>query len=171
MLTKTIARCKIARANCQANTQQQKTAFGLLALALIGGMTLPISGWTAPCDVITNGLIACYPFDGDANDASSNGNHGTVYGATLTTDRFNQPSSAYSFNGNGDSVLVSSNSSLNLTTLTISVWIKIPSDATFTTDYDIVSKDGESFDRQYLLTVNSAGKIVAHIGKDDGNFR
>ena len=48
---------------------------------------------------ITNGLVAHYPFNGNANDASGNGNNGTVNGATLTTDRFGSPDNAYSFNG------------------------------------------------------------------------
>ena len=48
---------------------------------------------------LTNGLIAYYPFNGNANDASGNGNNGTVYGATLTADRFGNPNSAYYFNG------------------------------------------------------------------------
>ncbi|MCK4447097.1 MAG: hypothetical protein KAW56_08445 [Candidatus Marinimicrobia bacterium] len=38
--------------------------------------------------LITTGLIAYYPFNGNANDESVNGNDGTVVGATLTTDRF-----------------------------------------------------------------------------------
>ncbi|KPA17473.1 hypothetical protein MHK_002314 [Candidatus Magnetomorum sp. HK-1] len=33
-------------------------------------------------------MVAWYPFDGDAKDASGNGNHGTVNGASLTNDRF-----------------------------------------------------------------------------------
>ena len=48
---------------------------------------------------INDGLVAYYPFNGNANDASGNGNHGTVHGATLTADRFGNPHSAYSFNG------------------------------------------------------------------------
>jgi hypothetical protein len=47
----------------------------------------------------TNGLVAYYPFNGNANDESGNGFNGTVNGATLTTDRFNTENSAYSFNG------------------------------------------------------------------------
>ena len=41
-------------------------------------------------------------FDGDATDSSGNGNDGTVYGATLTTDRFGQTNEAYSFDGADD---------------------------------------------------------------------
>jgi hypothetical protein len=48
---------------------------------------------------LTDGLIAYYPFNGNANDESGNGNDGTVQGATLTADRFNTPNSAYYFDG------------------------------------------------------------------------
>jgi hypothetical protein len=37
---------------------------------------------------INDGLIAYYPFNGNANDESGNGHNGTVYGSTLTADRF-----------------------------------------------------------------------------------
>ncbi len=46
---------------------------------------------------LRNGLIAHYPFDGNANDVSGNGNHGEVHGATFTKDRFGNADSAYSF--------------------------------------------------------------------------
>lgn len=42
-------------------------------------------------------LLACYPFNGNANDESGNGIHGTVEGASLTEDRFGNPNSAYEF--------------------------------------------------------------------------
>jgi hypothetical protein len=48
---------------------------------------------------ITNGLVAYYPFNGNANDASGNSNNATTVQATLTTDRYGNPNSAYSFNG------------------------------------------------------------------------
>ena len=52
-----------------------------------------------PNYVPTNGLIAWYPFNGNANDESGNGNNGTVNGATLTIDRNGNSDNAYSFNG------------------------------------------------------------------------
>jgi hypothetical protein len=48
---------------------------------------------------IDDGLLAYFPFDGNANDASGNGAWGEVTGATLTEDRFGSPDSAYSFTG------------------------------------------------------------------------
>jgi hypothetical protein len=44
-------------------------------------------------------LIGWWPFNNNANDASGNGNNGTVNGATLTTDRFGNANEAYSFDG------------------------------------------------------------------------
>ena len=48
---------------------------------------------------IDDGLIAHYPFKGNANDESGNSRHGTAVGASLTQDRFGNPDSAYHFNG------------------------------------------------------------------------
>jgi hypothetical protein len=54
---------------------------------------------TIPAYVPTNGLVGWWPFNGNANDESGNGNNGTVNGATLTTDRFGLTSKCYEFNG------------------------------------------------------------------------
>lgn len=75
---------------------------------------------------LNDGLIAYYPFNGNANDESGNNYNGTVNGPTLTADRFGNPNKAYSFK--------SSPSIQNITTSligpigqearTISFWIK-----------------------------------------------
>jgi len=51
-----------------------------------------------PNYVPTNGLIGWWPFNGNANDESGNGNNGTVNGATLTSDRNGKTNSAFYFN-------------------------------------------------------------------------
>ena len=48
---------------------------------------------------LSKGLIAFYPFNGNANDASGNNYNGVVTGATLSSDRFGKKNSAYNFNG------------------------------------------------------------------------
>jgi hypothetical protein len=53
-----------------------------------------------PSYVPTNGLVAWYPFNSNANDESGNGNNGINNGATLTADRNGNANKAYSFNGN-----------------------------------------------------------------------
>ena len=46
-----------------------------------------------------NDLLLYLPVNGNAQDASGNGRHGVVSGATLTTNRFGDIASAYAFNG------------------------------------------------------------------------
>lgn len=46
---------------------------------------------------LQSGLIADYPFNGNAKDGTPNASNGTVTGATLTTDRKTRPNSAYNF--------------------------------------------------------------------------
>ena len=78
----------------------------ILTIAATLGMTALTMAQNVPNYVPTNGLIGWWPFNGNANDESGNGNNGTVNGAFLTTDRFGQPGKAYSFDGNGDSITV-----------------------------------------------------------------
>ena len=85
-----------------------------------------------PSYIPTDGLVAYYPFNGNANDESGNGNNGTVIGATLTTDRGGNTNSAYNFEGvnccgTSDSVqeIKITNNLLNLSeNYTISCWMK-----------------------------------------------
>ena len=51
---------------------------------------------------VTEGLLAYYPFDGNANDTSGNGSVASVVGATLTADRDGNSNQAYFFDGIGD---------------------------------------------------------------------
>jgi hypothetical protein len=66
-----------------------------------------------PNYVPTNGLVGYWPFCGNANDASSNGNNGAVNGATLTTDRNGVANSAYNFNGINDNISIPNSTSLS----------------------------------------------------------
>jgi len=115
---------------------------------------------------LDDGLVAYYPFDGNANDKSGNGNDGTINGATLTADRFGNADSAYSFNGNGNYIIVPNSPTLNPATSTLSVWVKISYDAP--AGMDIVSKDGESLERQYLISRNQGFRT--HVGDRFGKF-
>ena len=74
---------------------------------------------------LNNGLVAFYPFNGNANDESGNNNNGVVNGATLTSDRFGVVNKAYNFNGNSHYISVNNSASLNPTSITISAWVKV----------------------------------------------
>jgi hypothetical protein len=92
-----------------------------------------------------NGLMAYYPFNGNAEDASGHDNNGVVYGAVLAADRFGQPDRAYRFDGVNDYIRVAYADSLSfLHDLTAAAWIKTTSPA--------------------------AGIAHEHNGYDDGNF-
>ena len=78
---------------------------------------------TPPPSFLTNGLVAYYPFNGNANDASGNGNNGTVYGASLTADRFGLTNSAYRFNGTSWIQLPDAILPVAPSELTLSAWV------------------------------------------------
>ena len=90
-----------------------------------------------------NGLSACYPFTGNANDVSGNNYNGTVVGATLIPDRYGSANCAYNFNGNAyinlsdilNNVWVGSGNKFS-----ISVWVK--PNATLTNNI-IIGKSGD----------------------------
>ena len=50
-----------------------------------------------PDYVPSDGLVAWYGFEGNADDGSGNEKHGTPHGVTLTSDRFGAEASAYHF--------------------------------------------------------------------------
>lgn len=75
-----------------------------------------------PSYVPSNGLVGWWPFNGNANDESGNGNNGTVNGATLTTDRFGVAAEAYNFDGVDDYIDIGNNNNLNSNIISISVW-------------------------------------------------
>lgn len=55
-----------------------------------------------PSYIVQDSLVAWYPFNGNANDETGNGNNGIVYGAILTADKDGNENSAYSFDGVDD---------------------------------------------------------------------
>jgi hypothetical protein len=74
---------------------------------------------------LNTGLVAYFPFNGNANDESSNTNNGTVNGATLVDDRFGNPSSAYQFDCVDDYIEIPNSPSVNIyDTLTVLAWVK-----------------------------------------------
>jgi hypothetical protein len=77
--------------------------------------------------ILTAGLVAYYPFSGNADDASGKGNDGIVSGATLTTDRFGNANSAYYFDGTSSYINCGNSTIFDLNNHTIVAWINIDS--------------------------------------------
>lgn len=76
-----------------------------------------------------DGLVAHYPFSGDASDVSGNGNHGVPGNTALAVDRFGLPNAAFSFNGQNAAVTVADNPALRSLTsnYTFNAWVRFGS--------------------------------------------
>jgi hypothetical protein len=114
---------------------------------------------------LRNGLVAFYPFCGNANDVSGNNNNGVVSGASLTADRFGNPNRAYTFNGSTDKISVDDDSSLNLQNISVSLWYqtndeaKVPQALLYKSNWNDASNEEYAFEINYGAT----GVIVAGI--------
>jgi hypothetical protein len=82
-------------------------------------ITLPLAIFIAlacnaqpPSYVPTNGLVGWWPFNGNANDESGNGNNGEVNGASLGQDRTGAANAAYSFDGVNDRITIANDHKL-----------------------------------------------------------
>jgi len=101
--------------------KMKKKSLLLTAVATLG-LTAATMAQNVPNYVPTNGLVGWWPFNGNANDESGNGNNGTVNGATLTTDRFGNINKAYSFDGVDDFILTSYQGISGNNPRTVSFW-------------------------------------------------
>jgi Concanavalin A-like lectin/glucanases superfamily len=78
----------------------------------------------SPPDIIS-GLVAFYPFSGNAGDSSGNNNHGAVNGAVLSSDRFGNANKAYYFPSTNCATYISAtiNTSTITSGLSIAFWV------------------------------------------------
>ena len=109
--------------------------------------------------------MAYYPFIGNANDVTGNGHDGTIHGVVLTTDRFGNPNSAYSFNGISDYISVAYSDAFQLPSFTLSVWICPNVDLASLSRHAAIVTRGEDFitDRaSFGLSVLDSGSSWGH---------
>lgn len=93
---------------------------GMLFCVALAVLAAGNAAWAGPS---TDGLVAAYLFNGNADDSSGNGHDGTVYGATPAADRHGIANSAYSFDGIDDYIGVPYHSDFQLPEYTMSAWI------------------------------------------------
>ncbi|MFM7194029.1 MAG: LamG-like jellyroll fold domain-containing protein, partial [Bacteroidota bacterium] len=77
-----------------------------------------------PAGIPSDGLIGWWPFNGNANDESGNGNDGTINGATLAPDRFGKANSSISFDGIDDFIRCQKAGPTGNPTVSASFWLK-----------------------------------------------
>lgn len=102
--------------------------------------------------------VAYYPFNGNANDATGTLN-GTVHGAALTTDRFGNANSAYSFDGVDDFIDIGNLNFAN-NDYTISFWVNMNSDSTENTVFS--GADPAALNNSFVLAEvnNGTGRFL-----------
>ncbi|HUW60696.1 MAG TPA: M56 family metallopeptidase [Candidatus Bathyarchaeia archaeon] len=110
----------------------------LLALCVAPGIRMvaappeaAVQAVPVPPARLLEGLVAWYPFGGDARDCSglhTGDNDGILLGMpALTADRFGNPDAAYHFNGKNQSIVVPNHGFINIhgkTSMTVGAWIR-----------------------------------------------
>lgn len=126
----------------------------LTAVATISLATATIAQ-NVPSYVPTNGLVGWWPFNGNANDESGNGNNGTVNGASLTSDRFGNSNATFVFDGISNNITISNFNVSFSNGYTFSAWVR-PTVLNYP-DNNIVSIDAIAFGATHSSFGLSAG--------------
>lgn len=116
---------------------------------------------------LDQGLVAHYPFDGNANDLSSNAINGTPYNAIYSTGVYGIPNTSILFNGSDTSYTDCGPDNRGITdTIAIAVFVR----TTFNGIGDIVSKYDPGSDEGYHFQI-SLGQIRLAGRDGSGNYR
>ena len=125
-----------------------------------------------PSYVPKNGLVAWYPFNGNANDESGNKHHGTVIGATPSIDRFGNENKAYYFDKDSIRSTIK-NLMVNNAPVTFTGWFKsnVKTDASgwplWTTDIPAYAGLFKYGAKNNVLDINIYSKGYFHIYVND----
>ena len=124
----------------------------LVCSNVLASDTLVIESFITVQDTL-DGLVAYYPFNGNANDESINNNDGIIVGASFTSDRFGNENSALSFDGDGDWVTCGTDNRGITNFITISLWVKSSdSNGIILSKYNIINANPG-----YILFINKDG--------------
>ena len=104
------------------------------------------------------GLVAHYPFDDNANDATPYLNHGTIGGNPTFITRAGATGKAIRFDGNRDSVLVKNAVQLLSDFATVSFWIRV--DSTNLADAEAYVIDFGHWDQRWKISLPTHRRIV-----------
>jgi hypothetical protein len=105
---------------------------------------------------IDSGLVAYYPFNGNANDESGNENHGVVYGAILTKDKHGENNKSYKFDGINDYISIPFSSDFDFSDeeqISFGLWIFLLS--TKNTEGALIFKDATCTQFAFCIQINS----------------
>lgn len=107
---------------------------------------------------IDDGLVAYWPFSGNADDKTGHGHNGTVFGATLTSDRFDNPLSAYAFDGTAYiSVPDSTSFPVAQNPFTVAAWMRLSSYSADSGYYLMGQSDGGGNTNKWIFFLGNTG--------------
>ena len=99
----------------------------IIRASCIALLLIPAATWSQVS--LTNGLVAYFPLDGDADDASGHGINGTLYNVAPATNRYGDPDRALAFFGTNSYVDFGAPTSLQfIGNFTVSAWVKFNPD-------------------------------------------
>lgn len=114
------------------------------------------------------GLVAYYPFNGNANDASGNGRHAIpTNGTALAADRTGSPNRAYSFDGVDDHIIANPFTGFPTDQITCTFWVN----GLFETDRQptTVSYAASGEDNEFVVFDTS--NLIIHISNPVNNLK
>jgi hypothetical protein len=115
---------------------------------------------------VPSGIVSWWPAGESALDAEVNHNNGTLHGSTTYAP--GKVGEAFNFIGSSAYVQIPDAAPLDSTNaLTIDGWVYFNGSAS---NYMIVGKDDQNTQRQFLLSVSSAGKFRSNVGITNGIF-
>ncbi len=125
----------------------------LLTAAACIGFAAASLGQTLPAYLPSDGLVGWWPFNGNANDESGNGNDGTVSGAVLTSDRFGNANSAYDFNPLSSTITTSLLGPTGRNPRSVSLWFSLDIENTSNDQWVMMGYGGNSVFEGFALSI------------------
>jgi uncharacterized repeat protein (TIGR02543 family) len=127
---------------------------------------LEVKEKTSPIDAtkfnsFSKGMIAYWPFNGNSNDETGNGNSGQATDLTAISDRFSNPLSAFQFNG-VSSMIRGTNPIVVNGEITLSFWIKWTVSGSLS---GILTRDG--WENGFVHTAVGSGGVSMAIAADN----
>lgn len=121
-------------------------------------------------------LLLYYPFSGNAQDSSGNNHHGVVNGATLVSDRFGNPNSAYFFDGSNDFIELPNVADLKPELpMSFSFWVKLETLSQISNQFFSTNPSSSYAGCTFNTTSSGSGGLNLNYGDNqggsNGNYR
>jgi chitodextrinase len=116
---------------------------------------------TAPLETAEDGLVAHYPFEGNAEDITPYANHGVMTGEPIfetVSDRLNAGGQAIVFDGTDDNVIAPNGVHLISDFTTVSFWVRV--DGQSPTDPEAYILDFGHWDERWKVSLPQHLKVV-----------